>query len=120
MFFMFLHIAYRSLEAAAFSDFLLRMSFPEDSPVPPENHEEYFSADALSKLNELQICWLATQGRELRKSIGEVLNDILCEWFVRHPAARSKEGVAIETARIALDTFIASHHAEFLPVEFSK
>jgi hypothetical protein len=120
MLYMFMHIAYRSLATAAFSDFLLRMSLPEDSPVPPENHEEYFSADALSKLNEFQLRWLDTQGRELSKSSGEILNDILCEWFVRHPATRSKEGVSKETARKALDTFIASHHAEFLPVDFSK
>jgi NAD(P)-dependent dehydrogenase (short-subunit alcohol dehydrogenase family) len=43
MFYMFMHIAHRSLETAAFSDFLLRMSLPQDSPVPPENHEEYFA-----------------------------------------------------------------------------
>jgi hypothetical protein len=117
---MFLHLAYRSLETAALSDFLLRMSLPEDSPVPPENHEEHFSPDVLSNLNEFQLRWLVIQGRELRKSSGEIFNAILCEWFIRHPATRSREGVSIETARLALDTFIASHHAEFLPVDFSE
>ena len=120
MFLIFLHFAYRLLETAASSNPILPMSIPEDSPIPPENREEYITSAILAKLNDFQLLWLDTQGRELKKSSGEVLNDILCEWFARHPATRNGEVVSIETARAALDTFIASHHAEFLPVEFFK
>jgi len=99
---------------------ILPMSIPEDSPIPPENREEYITSAILAKLNDFQLLWLDTQGRELKKSSGELLNDILSEWFARHPTTRSGEVVSIETARAALDSFIASHHAEFLPVEFFK
>jgi hypothetical protein len=120
MFFIFLNFAYRSLETAALSDFPLYMPIPEDSPFPPESGEEYFAPGILSKLNEFQLRWLDTQSRELKKSSAEVFDNILSEWFVRHPATRNAEVFSAEIARIALDTFITSHHAEFLPVDFSK
>jgi hypothetical protein len=96
------------------------MPIPEDSPIPPESGEEYFVPGILLKLNEFQLRWLDTQSRELKKSSAEVFDDILSEWFIRHPATRNAEVFSAEIARIALDTFIAAHHAEFLPVDFSK
>jgi hypothetical protein len=115
-------LACRSFDRAALSDFSLPMSIPipEDSSFQPEGHGDYFSPANLSKLSEFHLRWLGTQGRELGKSSSQLLNDILCEWSIRHPSTRNGDAVSIETARAALDEFIASHHAEFLPVDFSK
>ena len=96
------------------------MSTPEDSPGPPENHEECFGPEILSKLSDYQLRWLNTQGRALSKSSGQVLNDVLSEWFVRHPLTGKGGVVSIETIQTALETFISSHHAEFLSIDFSK
>jgi hypothetical protein len=92
---------------------------PEDSWSGPEDNREHVTPAILAKLSEFHLRWLATQGRELAKSSSQVLNDILCEWFMRHPSARSVDNVSIGITRAALDAFIASHHAEFLPVDFS-
>lgn len=120
MFFLLFDYAFRAFQITAFVDFNLNMATPEDSSQSPESRRQYLTPGTMSKLSNFQLRWLDTQGRELGRSSAEILHDILSEWFTRHPPTTNEDVVSIETARAALDEFIASHHAEFLPVEFSE
>lgn len=73
-----------------------------------------------AKLTDFQLAWLLTQSLELKTSRAQILGGVVSEWLNQHPHTRREQVCTEDFIREALDKFMISHGAEFMPVIFRK
>jgi len=74
----------------------------------------------LAEVESREFTWLLTQSLELKTSRAQILGGVVSEWFNQHPHTQRDQVWAGDFIREALDKFIVSHAAEFMPVAFQE
>src|SRR5208283_5506918 len=96
------------------------MSLPEHIGQPADGEPDYMAPSITAKLTDFQFAWLLTQSLELKTSRAQILGGVVSEWLNQHPHTQRDQVCAGDFIREALDKFIVSHAAEFMPVAFPE
>jgi hypothetical protein len=96
------------------------LSLPENIGQPADGEPDYMAPSISAKLTDFQLAWLLTQSQELKTSRAQILGGVVSEWLNQHPHTQREQVCPEDFIREALDKFIVSHAAEFMPVLFRK
>jgi hypothetical protein len=96
------------------------MSLPEYIGQPADGEPDYMAPSIVAKLTDFQLAWLLTQSLELKTSRAQILSGVVSEWLSQNPHTQRDQVWAGDFIREALDKFIVSHAAEFMPVAFPE
>ena len=81
---------------------------------------DYLAPSISSRLTDFQLAWLLAQSTELRTPRAQILGGVVSEWLNQHPHLSREQIRMEEFVGEALDKFIVTHAAEFMPVIFQE